>query len=77
MDDYKPTRFEDLSVEEWGNRFRAEIIKTLTAGDSEWTHAEAQDAAINEFEGLAEPVDMTESPEASAHESMSYWGDGE
>jgi hypothetical protein len=35
--------------------------------DQAWAAAEA------EYNGLDEPIDITDDPEASADESMSYW----
>lgn len=60
--------------EAWKAQFMLRIIDLLTDDGSGWTRQQAIDAAAAEYNGLDEPIDLTEDPAASADESMSYWG---
>jgi hypothetical protein len=59
-----------ITEEEWERRFKLYIINTLTASD-EWAIDEATAMAENEFDSTE--ADLTEVPEDSAQEAMSYW----
>jgi len=66
---------------EFGNRFRAHIVKRLTVNGSKWTQEQAEDAAMDEWEAYCEydtergPPDTKVSPESAADEALSYWED--
>lgn len=66
---------------EWERRFKARIMERLTATqvtdenpEGAWTAAEAEEVARNEFDNVE--IELDASPEASADECLSYWGDG-
>jgi hypothetical protein len=62
-------------AEAWAARFKLRIIERLMIEQSPWTRQQAIDAANAEYNGLDEPIDLTDDPVAAADESMSYWDD--
>ena len=64
-----------VTVEAWAARFKLRIIERLMIEQSPWTRQQAIDAANAEYNGLDEPIDLTDDPVAAADESMSYWDD--
>lgn len=66
-------------AEAWKARFMLRIIERLTgqcddpAADHYWSRDQAVAAAEAEYNGMDEPIDLTDDPVASANESLSYW----
>jgi hypothetical protein len=61
--------------EAWKARFMNRIIERLSDRYQleGWSREQAITAAEAEYNGLDEPIDLTDDPVASADESMSYW----
>lgn len=73
------TVIETLTYYQWRKRYLDRIVSRLTVQGSEWTAKQAEEAAWSEFEGSGFDViyeGYENDPEASADESLSYWGDG-
>lgn len=74
-------------LEQWRRSFIETIVVALTGSENAdgplWTHEEAVQVAVNEFEALTEKIgefaiwSIEEDAADSARECMSYWGDGE
>lgn len=63
-----------MTLDEYQNRFKAQIVKRLTAAGSTWTEKEARGAAEAELEGWSEDNDgLQDDPESDADEALSYW----
>ncbi len=61
--------------EAWKARFMNRIIERLSFQLEGWSPEQAITVAEAEYNGLDEPIDLTDDPVASADESMSYWDD--
>lgn len=67
------TDIDMSAADEWEARFKTRIIARLMQSPTEWTIEAAQEAAQNEFDCVT--VDLTDNPEWSADECLSYWDD--